>query len=62
MGEKLTEKEQLIMAEPDLKLIVAKQRNGPYEGYQWEGKGLTFKKTESSVDAHRVPRSWVNSG
>ena len=60
MGEKLTEKEQLIMAEPDLKLIVAKQRNGPYEGHinLWEGKGLTFKKAESHRSMHiEFPRS-----
>jgi hypothetical protein len=60
MGEKLNEKEQLILAEPDLKLIVAKQRNGPYEGHinLWEGKGLTFKKAEGHRSMHiEFPRS-----
>ena len=46
-GETLTEKESMIMNEPDLKLIVAKQRNARFEGpiNLWEGKGLTFKKS-----------------
>jgi len=45
-GERLEPDELEILQEPDLKMIVAKQRSAPYEGeiHLWEGKGQTFRK------------------
>jgi twinkle protein len=47
MGLPLTEKDtEVLQQEEDLKLIVAKQRNAPFEGTirLWECKGQSFKK------------------